>query len=351
MIRSIRTKLIAVVLVVCTMVSFAHIIFNADSGAVRQRMDAFMSSVYGKSLGGADYTYYKNGYGIATGCHAFVNALWHSAFGYDTYDSVCYTTQKNYRFSGIADYLKNNASVGDILRFGTASGARKYTHSMVIKEIGENGITTYEFGGPRHYFSEGPLSEYYSYSYLANYYGNGGGYYFLYKSSVASSLTYADTHPAAVHVHSYSIATETAHPHREYRQCECGDWAYTGQTADVAECTVCHPPVLEEQEELFVTKYEWSKEGTSLAYDKWLCKVVSNNNCDKLELYVDAQTKLPIEDKKITDKSVLKESLKEVSQSVSSETVLSGGNPKELAACLPETSTNIPCSELLSLTK
>ncbi len=44
------------------------------------------------------------------------------------------------------------------------------------------------------------------------------------------------------HKHSYSANYESAHPHKEYMKCSCGDWYYTGATKYVDSCTVCNPP-------------------------------------------------------------------------------------------------------------
>lgn len=344
----------------CMVFSFMHLVFSADILSAQKKMDAYMSTVYGKSLGGAGYTYYKNGYGIASGCHAFVNQLWHSAFGYDTYDSVCYTTDVNYQFSNIGTYIQNNATVGDILRFDCKSGNRKYVHSVVIREIGADGIKTYEYGGPRHYFSDGPISEYYSYKYLANYYGNGGGYYFLYKSTASpSSSTYADTHPEAVHVHTYVQKIVDAHPHSIYMQCACGDFYYTGEYVDIEACTVCHPPVIEAVEvghvavvtDAFSSKYVWSRESTNLDYDKWLCKMVSNNNCDNLKLYMDVEVIPPIKDNIDTEEVNLKINLEDAQKSIDNILPDLTGDKKLTTPLLSQESCKSNISEIISKIK
>ncbi|MBE7042268.1 MAG: hypothetical protein E7399_02095 [Ruminococcaceae bacterium] len=43
------------------------------------------------------------------------------------------------------------------------------------------------------------------------------------------------------HTHSYTNATyESAHPHRQYKTCSCGDVQYTGNTTTVDNCSQCH---------------------------------------------------------------------------------------------------------------
>lgn len=222
-----------------------QMIMVADNASAGQRLDTYMSKMLGRSIGGAGYTYYKNGRAYASGCHAFVNAIWHNAFGYDTYDSVCYTTSASSNFSNIASYIRNNASVGDILRFESRSGNRDYTHSLVIREITETGIVSYEFGGPRHYFSDGPVKESYSYSYLANHFGASGCYYFLYKSTAS---------PASgnVHVHEYAAVEQDEHPPQIIMQCACGDWYATEETAFHSDCSVCNRRKPKSQERRFL---------------------------------------------------------------------------------------------------
>ena len=41
------------------------------------------------------------------------------------------------------------------------------------------------------------------------------------------------------HSHSYTTYFEAAHPHRVYKKCSCGDWAYTGATQAISTCSSC----------------------------------------------------------------------------------------------------------------
>ncbi len=47
----------------------------------------------------------------------------------------------------------------------------------------------------------------------------------------------------ATHTHSYTAYVETAHPHKVYMKCSCGDWYYTGETRKQDGCAECYPPV------------------------------------------------------------------------------------------------------------
>lgn len=56
------------------------------------------------------------------------------------------------------------------------------------------------------------------------------------------------------HTHSYTTKYETAHPHKEYKICSCGDKQYTGKTKKVDSCEICNPKPKHEHE--FTLKYE-----------------------------------------------------------------------------------------------
>ena len=310
MIESIRSKMkkgAAFLLTLCLLVGMFQMIMVADNASAGQRLDTYMSKMLGRSIGGAGYTYYKNGRAYASGCHAFVNAIWHNAFGYDTYDSVCYTTSASSNFSNIASYIRNNASVGDILRFESRSGNRTYTHSMVIREITETGIVSYEFGGPRHYFSDGPVRESYSYSYLANHFGVSGCYYFLYKSTAS---------PASgnVHVHEYAAVEQDEHPHQIIMQCACGDWYATEETAFHSDCSVCNPPqaeiaraaVLEEQAALpEVQKVVWSWQESNMSHQEWITSIVAGSSYNEVSSAISSSAiPMIISDHDVADVSV-----------------------------------------------
>ncbi len=49
------------------------------------------------------------------------------------------------------------------------------------------------------------------------------------------------------HTHNYERGYESAHPHKVYMKCSCGDWYYTGETQESDNCNTCynssHPKV------------------------------------------------------------------------------------------------------------
>lgn len=49
------------------------------------------------------------------------------------------------------------------------------------------------------------------------------------------------------HTHNYERGYESAHPHKVYMKCSCGDWYYTGETRESDNCNTCynssHPKV------------------------------------------------------------------------------------------------------------
>lgn len=75
----------------------------------------------------------------------------------------------------------------------------------------------------------------YSWSELATYLKN--------KSGI--KYAYANKSGTASHVHNYSTeGYETAHPHKVYKACSCGDLKYTGETKKISTCLTCYPASL-----------------------------------------------------------------------------------------------------------
>ena len=45
------------------------------------------------------------------------------------------------------------------------------------------------------------------------------------------------------HTHAYDLFYEEEHPHKEFYQCECGDWYYTGDLIETEECGSCRAEI------------------------------------------------------------------------------------------------------------
>lgn len=158
---------------------------NTSTETIRNEsniIDSYCQTILGEDLGGKEYAYYKeDGKIYAWQCHAFVNDAWKNIYGYDTYDGVSNTTSRCYDYSKLAEYIKANASVGDILRFSNDNNNYKYQHSVLIQDISETGITVYEYGGARHNYADGPVKETYTWQALQDRWQNKDNYFYLYQ--------------------------------------------------------------------------------------------------------------------------------------------------------------------------
>ena len=104
------------------------------------------------------------------------------------------------------------------------------------------------------------------------------------------------------HKHSYSANYESAHPHKEYMKCSCGDWYYTGATKYVDSCTVCNPPRVvfdKSNVSLGLSKNKTAQVTAVISgeYSHWLCEWDGNNigvskeqNGNKIVMTVSSRT-------------------------------------------------------------
>ncbi len=80
------------------------------------------------------------------------------------------------------------------------------------------------------------------------------------------------------------ICYETAHPHKKYLLCECGEKSYTKETKIVKTCTKCQPNLtVKATDELCKTSFEWTDTETAEKYnltvlDSKSKSVYSNSN-------------------------------------------------------------------------
>jgi len=104
-----------------------------NANAVTEQMMSYISS-----LGGYHATpYYKAGRAVAWGCCAFVNEVWQSVLGQDTYDLVPEAVESSGAVSDVYSFLEDNdAKSGDIL-WAHGSGL---THYVIVHDWDENGM-------------------------------------------------------------------------------------------------------------------------------------------------------------------------------------------------------------------
>lgn len=69
---------------------------------------------------------------------------------------------------------------------------------------------------------------------------DGIGVFIRYHSLTDSRYTFGSPNYTSDHAHQFNTGVESAHPHKEYKQCSiCNAKQYTGNTKTVADCTAC----------------------------------------------------------------------------------------------------------------
>lgn len=114
------------------------------------------------------------------------------------------------------------AKVGNVLRTST--------HSVVLYSYDSSNVSYIQCNGTRNSDGNCKVTFYTcSYSTFTNAFG----------SSVA--VTQARNATTATHSHSYTTGYDSAHPHKQYKICDCGYSYYTGNTRTVSSCSQCNP--------------------------------------------------------------------------------------------------------------
>lgn len=102
----------------------------------------------------------------------------------------------------------------------------------------------------------GDLIFFNNYEHVGMYAGNGRFVHASYTYGVVNQVLYGDGYnwhqyacevrrilPSSqpVHTHSWNYGNDSGHPHKQYKQCSCGEKQYTGTTNLVASCSSCYP--------------------------------------------------------------------------------------------------------------
>lgn len=116
-------------------------------------------------------------------------------------------------------------------------------HVAVVEAVGSNGApSAISEGGYRSSSTYGQIVQpingrgdrYFHYG--KDYTGKFQGYIYILNNADSGTGAGSNTH-----THSWSYYNESAHPHRQYRQCSCGAKEYTGATQHVGSCSSCYP--------------------------------------------------------------------------------------------------------------
>ena len=150
-----------------------------------------------------------------------------SAAGKWFYSCNAYPKSTNYwaaKVGAIACYSNHVAVVEAVGSNGAPSAISEggyqssSTYGQIVQPINERGNRYFHYGKD---YSSGNFK---GYIYILDNAGSGSG-----GGSTPS------------HTHSWSMHTESGHPHRQYRTCSCGAKEYTGAVQRVGSCISCYP--------------------------------------------------------------------------------------------------------------
>ena len=257
-----KKKILSLVLALAMILPFAPVVevLNVEAKAISV-------SEIKSQLNNLIQNTYVPGSGNGMDCYAFVSKLSNQLYGHGLQGqpssltlNTKYLTQIGSTLSIAKGNLDENslqqlfvqAQVGDIIqmdytRYEEKDGSWDSRHTMMVYEVSSAGVVFYHSGSSNIYFgcSSGTqplwgtnkLTSYKPVSWTQM-------MYFLRSSDDGISL-YRDTSVTKVShtTHSYTIiGYDSAHPHKEYKYCSCGDKYYTGNTKKVSSCATCYPP-------------------------------------------------------------------------------------------------------------
>ena len=105
-----------------------------------------------------------------------------------------------------------------------------------------------------------------------------------------------------VHTHSYKENYESAHPHKKYMKCSCGDWYYTGATTYLSSCSACNPTKVvfdKDSISLGLSKNKTAQVTATISgnYSHWICEwdgntieVDKNQSGNKIVMTISSRT-------------------------------------------------------------
>lgn len=110
-----------------------------------------------------------------------------------------------------------------------------YPHVMLVSGVNSSGQVTYYAHN-----SAANNKAYWNGSEGYKSHGNGSHTFYMYVLHMKNATSNGVTHPQPVHSHSYSVKTDSAHPHNKYNICSCGESISIG-TSLSSTCNKCYP--------------------------------------------------------------------------------------------------------------
>ncbi len=204
----------------------------------QNEFDSKLSSARSKYPNGCNndtYSWYVAGSLVGYQCHGYARWLSYYVWGSD-FRNGNGTNWTRYEATS-SDSKIDKLVPGDVIRY-RAGTSKSWNHTIFVTSISgdtvyftdcnSDGNCTVKWDRS---FSKSTLSTYLKTT--------------LYKPEKEASSTgrgyiaHYTLNNLGKHTHSYSSNYESAHPHKVYAKCSCGDWYYTGDTKYLDSCSDC----------------------------------------------------------------------------------------------------------------
>ena len=204
----------------------------------QNEFDSKLSSARSKYPNGCNndtYSWYVAGSLVGYQCHGYARWLSYYVWGSD-FRNGNGTNWTRYEATS-SDSKIDKLVPGDVIRY-RAGTSKSWNHTIFVTSISgdtvyftdcnSDGNCTVKWDRS---FSKSTLS-----TYLKTTLYNSGNEA---SSTGRGYIAHYTLNNLGKHTHSYSSNYESAHPHKVYAKCSCGDWYYTGETKYLDSCSDC----------------------------------------------------------------------------------------------------------------
>lgn len=235
-------KVISIILILIAAFSFAK--FGGEmpiaqaASLTQNEFDSKLSSARSKYPNGCNndtYSWYVAGSLVGYQCHGYARWLSYYVWGSD-FRNGNGTNWTRYEATS-SDSKIDKLVPGDVIRY-RAGTSKSWNHTIFVTSISgdtvyftdcnSDGNCTVKWDRS---FSKSTLS-----TYLKTTLYNSGNEA---SSTGRGYIAHYTLNNLGKHTHSYSSNYESAHPHKVYAKCSCGDWYYTGETKYLDSCSDC----------------------------------------------------------------------------------------------------------------
>lgn len=235
-------KVISIMLILIAAFSFAK--FGGEmpiaqaASLTQNEFDSKLSSARSKYPNGCNndtYSWYVAGSLVGYQCHGYARWLSYYVWGSD-FRNGNGTNWTRYEATS-SDSKIDKLVPGDVIRYRGGT-SKSWNHTIFVTSISgdtvyftdcnSDGNCTVKWDRS---FSKSTLS-----TYLKTTLYNSGNEA---SSTGRGYIAHYTLNNLGKHTHSYSSNYESAHPHKVYAKCSCGDWYYTGDTKYLDSCSDC----------------------------------------------------------------------------------------------------------------